>query len=135
VWGTSLFYGAKRSVVTLRVPVLKAMERDLRGGMRSHIASCRPISAAAALDLIEKLRERGEPIALLMADHRMPQMAPIDLLSRTVDRLPDAKRVLPTACADTDAAIRTIDEVQLDYYLLKPWDPPERTSIRCRTIS
>jgi thioredoxin reductase (NADPH) len=65
----------------------------------------------------------------------MPQMAAIDLLSRTVDRLPDAKRVLLTACADTDAAIRAINEVKPDYYLLKPWDPPERTSIRCWTIS
>jgi hypothetical protein len=58
----------------------------------------------------------------------MPPMAVIDLLSRTVDRLPDAKQVLLTTGADTDAAIRAINEVKLDYYLLKPWDPPASTA-------
>jgi thioredoxin reductase (NADPH) len=106
--------------------VLKAVERDLR---RRYAGSYRILAASsgsAALDLIDKLRERGEPVALLLADHRMPQMTGIDLLAHAVDRLPDAKRVLLTAYADTDAAIRAINQVKLDYYLLKPWDPPEQ---------
>ena len=106
--------------------VLRAIERDLR---RRYAKSYRVLSAnsgQAALDLLDRLRERGEPVALMLADHRMPQMTGIELLSRAVERLPDTKRVLLTAYADTDAAIRAINEVKLHYYLLKPWDPPEQ---------
>jgi len=106
--------------------VLRAIERDLR---RRYAKSYRILSASsgpAALDLLDRLRERAEPVALLLADHRMPQMTGIELLARAVERLPDARRVLLTAYADTDAAIRAINEVKLHYYLLKPWDPPEQ---------
>lgn len=106
--------------------VLKAIERDLR---RRYAQSYRILSASsgkAALDLLDRLQERGEPVALLLADHRMPQMTGIELLAHAVERLPDAKRVLLTAYADTDAAIRAINDVKLHYYLLKPWDPPEQ---------
>jgi len=106
--------------------VLKAVERDLRHRYAASYRILAADSGSAALELIDKLKERGEPVALLLADHRMPQMTGIDLLARSVDRLPDAKRVLLTAYADTDAAIRAINEVKLDYYLLKPWDPPEQ---------
>lgn len=106
--------------------VLRAIERDLR---QRYAKSYRILSASsgqAALDLLDRLRERGEPVALLLADHRMPQMTGIELLAKSVERLPDTKRVLLTAYADTDAAIRAINEIKLHYYLLKPWDPPEQ---------
>src|SRR5215472_257857 len=106
--------------------VLRAIERDLR---QRYAKSYRVLSASsgqAALDLLDRLQQRGEPVALLLADHRMPQMTGIELLARAVERLPEAKRVLLTAYADTDAAIRAINEIKLNYYLLKPWDPPEQ---------
>jgi thioredoxin reductase (NADPH) len=104
--------------------VLKAIERDLRQRYAKSYRILSANSGQAALDLLDRLRERGQPVALLLADHRMPQMTGIEFLSRAVERLPEAKRVLLTAYADTDAAIRAINEVKLHYYLLKPWDPP-----------
>jgi thioredoxin reductase (NADPH) len=106
--------------------VLRAVERDLR---RKYAEKFRVLSAGsgpAALDLLEKLRKRGDSVALFLADHRMPQMTGIEFLSRAIGAFPDAKRVLLTAYADTDAAIRAINEIRLDHYLLKPWDPPEQ---------
>src|SRR5579871_6858682 len=106
--------------------VLRAIERDLRHRYAKSYRILSANSGQAALNLLDRLRERGEPVALLLADHRMPQMTGIELLARTVERLPDAKRVLLTAYADTDAAIRAINEIKLNYYLLKPWDPPDQ---------
>jgi len=105
--------------------VLKAIERDLR---RQYAENYRVLSANSgqgALDLLDKLRQRGETVALFLADYRMPQMSGIEFLSRAMGSFPDAKRVLLTAYADTEAAIRAINEVKLNHYLLKPWDPPD----------
>jgi thioredoxin reductase (NADPH) len=105
--------------------VLKAVERDLR---RQYAADYRVLSAnsgQAALDLLDKLEQRGEPLALFLVDYRMPQMTGIEFLSRAIPAFPDAKRVLLTAYSDTEAAIRAINEIKLNHYLLKPWDPPE----------
>ncbi|MFN7992125.1 MAG: FAD-dependent oxidoreductase [Bryobacteraceae bacterium] len=107
--------------------VLKAVERDLRKRYSENYRVLSAGSGQAALDLLEKVRRRGEPTALLLADHRMPQMTGIEFLARSVTDFPEAKRVLLTAYADTDAAIRAINEVKLDHYLLKPWDPPEQS--------
>jgi thioredoxin reductase (NADPH) len=106
--------------------VLKAVERDLR---RQYAANYRVLSASsgpAALALLEKLQQRGEPLALFLVDYRMPQMNGIEFLSRAIPSFPDAKRVLLTAYSDTEAAIRAINEIKLHHYLLKPWDPPEQ---------
>ena len=82
-------------------------------------------SGAEALELLRQLRRRGEQVAMLIADQRMPGMAGTDYLVKARQIVPGAKRVLLTAYADTEAAIAAINEVALDYYLLKPWDPPE----------
>ena len=82
-------------------------------------------SGAEALDTLNELRRRGEQVALLIADQRMPGMAGTEYLTKARTVFPDAKRVLLTAYADTDAAIAAINKASLDYYLLKPWDPPE----------
>src|SRR5579871_2454625 len=106
--------------------VLKAIERDLRRRYAQTYRILTANSGPAALELLDRMRGRGEPVALLLADHRMPQMTGIEFLARAMEHLPASKRVLLTAYADTDAAIRAINEVKLDYYLLKPWDPPEQ---------
>ena len=105
--------------------VLRAIERDLRKryGDRYRILSAS--SGAAGLDLLKKIEQRNEPVALFLVDHRMPHMNGIEFLAQARKLYPDPKRVLLTAYADTDAAIRAINEVNLHHYLLKPWDPPE----------
>jgi thioredoxin reductase (NADPH) len=105
--------------------VLQAVSRDLRRRYGEHYGVLRAGSGAAALETLEELAERGAPVALLLCDHRMPEMQGVELLSRARSLFPDAKRVLLTAYADTEAAIAAINQSQLDYYLLKPWDPPE----------
>ena len=105
--------------------VLKAIERDLR---RRYSANYRVLSAssgAAGLELLTRLEQRNEPVALFAVDHRMPQMNGIEFLTQAIRNHPAAKRVLLTAYADTDAAIRAINEIKLNHYLMKPWDPPE----------
>jgi thioredoxin reductase (NADPH) len=82
-------------------------------------------SGAAALELLERLRLRGDPIALLLSDQRMPEMTGVEFLDKARTLVPDARRALLTAYADTDAAIRAINQVKIHYYLMKPWDPPE----------
>jgi thioredoxin reductase (NADPH) len=105
--------------------VSRAVARDLR---RRYGADHRVVRAQDGLQALEVLREltlRGEATALLLADHRMPGMTGVEFLEQAMDVVPSAKRVLLTAYADTDAAIRAINDVDLDRYLLKPWDPPE----------
>ncbi len=106
--------------------VLRAVERDLRTRYSSRYRILSADSGPAALDLLRRLRKRNEPAALLVFDHRMPQMSGIETFVEAMKLYPDARRVLLTAYADTDAAIRAINDVQLSHYLLKPWDPPEQ---------
>jgi len=105
--------------------VLAAVARDLRRGFGERYRIMRAPSGAEALELLGQIRTRGEHVALLVADQRMPGMAGTDYLLQARQLVPDAKRVLLTAYADTEAAIAAINDVALDYYLLKPWDPPE----------
>lgn len=105
--------------------VLAAVARDLRRGFGQRYRIMRAASGAEALELLGEIRARGEQVALLVADQRMPGMAGTDYLVQARRIVPEAKRVLLTAYADTEAAIAAINQVALDYYLLKPWDPPE----------
>jgi thioredoxin reductase (NADPH) len=105
--------------------VLAAVARDLRRAFGERYRIVRGASGGEALDLLRELVGRGDQVALLVADQRMPGMAGTDYLVAARQLVPGAKRVLLTAYADTAAAIQAINEVALDYYLLKPWDPPE----------
>src|SRR5919112_6807237 len=105
--------------------VLGAVARDLRRGFGERYRILRAGSGQEALELLGEVRRRGDQVAMLIADQRMPGMPGTDYLVRARTLVPDAKRVLLTAYADTKAAIAAINEVALDYYLLKPWDPPE----------
>jgi thioredoxin reductase (NADPH) len=105
--------------------VLAAVARDLRRGFGERFRILRAGSGAEALELLGQLRTRGDQVAMLIADQRMPGMPGTQYLLEARKLVPDAKRVLLTAYADTEAAIAAINEVALDYYLLKPWDPPE----------
>jgi thioredoxin reductase (NADPH) len=106
--------------------VLRAVERDLRKHFAEHYRVMRADSGAAALEILRTLQKRGDAVALLLVDQRMPQMTGVAFLAAAKEFFPKAKRVLLTAYADTDAAIRAINEVQIQNYLLKPWDPPEQ---------
>lgn len=118
---------AKPAILTLDddVDVLRAVERDLRREYGSEYRVARADSGDTALRFLEELKRRGEPSALLLVDQRMPTMSGVEFFEKAVDIYPEAKRVLLTAYADTDAAIRAINQVHIDHYLLKPWDPPE----------
>ena len=105
--------------------VLAAVSRDLRRGFGERYRILRAGSGAEGLDILKQVRARGEHVALLVADQRMPGLSGTDYLVKARELVPEAKRVLLTAYADTEAAIQAINEVSLDYYLLKPWDPPE----------
>jgi thioredoxin reductase (NADPH) len=105
--------------------VLAAVARDLRQGFGEGYRIVRARSGEEALEVLRELVRRGEQVALLVADQRMPGLSGTDYLVRARELVPTAKRVLLTAYADTEAAIQAINEVDLDYYLLKPWDPPE----------
>jgi thioredoxin reductase (NADPH) len=106
-------------------PVLRAVERDLRTRYGGEYRILGAGSGADALELVRELTRRGDPVALFLVDQRMPVMTGIEFLTEALVLQPDAKRVLLTAYADTDVAIRAINEIKLDQYLLKPWDPPE----------
>jgi thioredoxin reductase (NADPH) len=105
--------------------VLAAVSRDLRRRFGERYRIVRAGSGEEALEVLRELTRRGEQVALLVADQRMPGLSGTDYLVRARQIVPTAKRVLLTAYADTEAAIHAINEVSLDYYLLKPWDPPE----------
>jgi thioredoxin reductase (NADPH) len=105
--------------------VLNAVERDLRGHFRSDYRVVKANSGAQALETVQQLKERDAPVALFLVDERMPHMSGTEFLSQAREVYPDARKVLLTAYADTEAAISGINDVGLDYYLMKPWDPPE----------
>jgi thioredoxin reductase (NADPH) len=105
--------------------VLAAVGRDLRTRFGERYRVVRAGSGQEALEVLRELIRRGEQVALLVADQRMPGLSGTDYLVQAREIVPAAKRVLLTAYADTGAAIQAINEVDLDYYLLKPWDPPE----------
>ena len=106
-------------------PVLAAVERDLRDRYAEHYQVITASSGDQALDLLRRLRLRDDTVALLLVDQRMPGMSGTEFLAASRELYPDAKRVLLTAYADTDAAIRAINDADVHHYLLKPWDPPD----------
>ncbi|MGR6964701.1 FAD-dependent oxidoreductase [Geodermatophilus sp. URMC 61] len=105
--------------------VSRAVARDLRRHYGEAYRVLRAGSGAEALEALRELKLRGDPVAVLLADHRMPEMNGIEFLEQAMDLVPRARRALLTAYADTDAAIAAINDVDVDAYLLKPWDPPE----------
>jgi thioredoxin reductase (NADPH) len=105
--------------------VSRAVARDLRRRYGENYRVLRASSGTEALDALREVKLRGDRVALLLADYRMPQMNGIQFLESAMDLFPQARRVLLTAYADTDAAINAINVVDLDHYLLKPWNPPE----------
>src|ERR1700719_360657 len=105
--------------------VLRAIERDLRGHYAQKYRVMRADSGGAALSTLRELKARNNPVALLLADQRMPSMDGVGFLAEAMDIHPQAKRALLTAYADTNAAIDAINEAKIHYYLMKPWDPPE----------
>jgi thioredoxin reductase (NADPH) len=112
-------------VVDDEPPVLRAVQRDLRNHYGEDYRVMRAGSGVEAEALMGELRRRGESVALVLADQRMPGMSGVELLEATRALYPKAKRALLTAYSDTGAAIAAINEAQIDYYLQKPWDPPE----------
>jgi thioredoxin reductase (NADPH) len=107
------------------VQVLRAINRDLRSQFRQHYRILSTSVVSEALESLLDLKNKGETIALFISDQRMPEMEGVDFLQKAREYFPDAKRVLLTAYSDTEAAIKAINNVQLDYYLMKPWNPPE----------
>ena len=105
--------------------VLNAITRDLRKHYGQEYRVLRTDSGSGALELLQQLKDQREPVALVLSDQRMPAIDGVTLLAKTIQLHPKSKRALLTAYADTAAAIGAINESQLDYYLLKPWDPPE----------
>ena len=105
--------------------VLNAVERDLRQKYGRDYRVLKADSGAAALDALKQLQQRGETVALFLVDQRMPEMTGVQFLDEARKLFSDAKKVLLTAYADTEAAIASINRVSLDYYLMKPWDPPQ----------
>ncbi|HEX3751473.1 MAG TPA: FAD-dependent oxidoreductase [Streptosporangiaceae bacterium] len=105
--------------------VSRAVARDLRRKYASEYRIVRAESGASALDALRELKLRGDQVAVILADYRMPNMNGVEFLEQAMDLYPGARRVLLTAYADTSAAIDAINVVDLDHYLLKPWDPPE----------
>lgn len=105
--------------------VLNSIERDLRAHYGQEYRILPIDSGKAALDYLKKLGQRNETVALFLVDQRMPEMNGVEFLEQAIKAYPQAKRVLLTAYADTQAAIDSINEVGLDYYLMKPWHPPQ----------
>jgi thioredoxin reductase (NADPH) len=123
------------AVTTDRKPILltvdddpgvsRAVARDLRRNYGDSYRVMRTESGPQALETLRELKLRGDLVAVMLADHRMPEMTGLEFLEEAMDLFPHARRALLTAYADTDAAIEAINVVDLDHYLLKPWDPPE----------
>ena len=109
------------------IQVLNAVERDLRRHYRGEYRIVKASSGEEALETVQKLKLRNESVALLLADQRMPNMSGTEFLTAAQDYYPEARKVLLTAYADTAAAVDSINKIGLDYYLMKPWDPPEQT--------
>src|SRR5208337_5429180 len=105
--------------------VLEAVVQDLRRHYGAAYRVMRAGSGQAALDTLAQLKTRQEPVALLLSDQRMPGMTGVEFLERAIEFYPEARRVLLTAYADTEVAIRAINTARIHYYLTKPWDPPE----------
>ncbi|MEC4814593.1 MAG: FAD-dependent oxidoreductase [Scytonema sp. PMC 1069.18] len=105
--------------------VLQAVARDLRQEYGDRFRVIRAESGSSALEALEQIKLRNQPVALFLVDQRMPQMSGVEFLEQAMSMFPDTKRALLTAYADTDAAIRAINNTHIDYYLMKPWDPPE----------
>jgi thioredoxin reductase (NADPH) len=105
--------------------VVSAIGRDLRQQYGKRFRILKTESGQKALGLVKQLKLRNEIVALLLVDQRMPQMSGVEFLEQSMNIFPEAKRVLLTAYADTEAAIRSINKAKIDYYLMKPWDPPE----------
>ena len=108
------------------IQVLNAIVRDLQEKFGSKYRIMKATSGVEALDTLRQLKLRNSPVALLLADQRMPEMEGTEFLSQAVDFYPEARKVLLTAYADTEAAIKSINEIGLDHYLMKPWDPPDQ---------
>ena len=104
--------------------VSRAVARDLRKRYGQDFRIVRAESGPQALEALREIRLRGDPVALLLADYRMPEMSGLEFLEQAMDLFPQARRALLTAYADTDAAIEAINVIDLDHYLLKPWEPP-----------
>jgi thioredoxin reductase (NADPH) len=105
--------------------VLNAIARDLQAHYKSDYQIVKAGSGPEALETVQEFKRRNAPVALFLADQRMPAMSGVELLAEAIKLYPESKRVLLTAYADTDAAIASINAIGLDYYLMKPWDPPE----------
>ncbi len=105
--------------------VLRAIVRDLRDQYRTNYRILSTSVVKEALDALKELKNKGETVAMFISDQRMPEMDGVSFLDEAMDIFPTAKRVLLTAYSDTEAAIKAINEVKLDYYLMKPWNPPE----------
>jgi thioredoxin reductase (NADPH) len=105
--------------------VVRGIERDLRSHYGVQYRVLASDSPEGALDLLNQLKLRSDSVALLLADQRMPRMDGVQLLQKAREIFPEAKRALLTAYADTNAAISAINEAGINYFFLKPWDPPE----------
>ena len=119
---------AKPIILTVddEIQVLNAIVRDLRQHYGGEYRIMKADSGAEALDSLRQLKQRNAPVALLLADQRMPEMTGTEYLRRAIKFYPEARKVLLTAYADTEAAIASINDIGLDHYLMKPWDPPDQ---------
>jgi len=106
--------------------VLRAVQRDLRARYAKDYRILGAVGGQQAIDTLDETALRDTPVALILADQRMPEITGIDVLNRSRSNFPNAKKALLTAYADTDAAIGAINEVGLDHYIMKPWDPPDQ---------
>jgi thioredoxin reductase (NADPH) len=108
------------------IQVSNAIERDLRQHYGQDYRIMKATSGAVALEIVQRLKQRNDQIALFLIDQRMPGMEGVEFLAEAMKFYPDARKVLLTAYADTQAAITAINMIGLDHYLMKPWSPPEQ---------